>query len=202
MKISNLSTVILFLVLPVSCKALKVKTTPSRSFVADDDPEISSSSRNLKKTKSERKSSKKGSGGGAPLPTVAASGTIGSSGGVVGTSDGSFSILFPSGSFDQDTSVEINLTTDQATAEQVGLDTSIFAPAARLLYSVTVALSTPPLKETVSVSFEVPEDFLASVPATDSIRLFANLLQADIELEIGSPVFVLTMTMVKEKLPR
>lgn len=98
-------------------------------------------------------------------------------GSVVIPSVGTFT--FPSGAFEHDTVVSVEVGQDEAIAQTFNEFAAIFRPASRLSYEVTVSTGIlPPLSETVDVQLHLPSDFVAQVPDGFGIELFAIVEQS------------------------
>lgn len=97
-------------------------------------------------------------------------------------------VTFPSGAFDSDTSVEVAKGSNPSVNSKFEEFASIFRPANRLPYEITVTTGArPPISDTIDLLLDLPEEFRAQVPADYSIDLFAITEQSsDLDLPYKS----------------
>ncbi len=97
-------------------------------------------------------------------------------------------ITFPSGAFESATYVEVAKGSSPSVNAVFEEFASIFRPANRLDYEITVTTGArPPISETIDVRLNLPEDFRAQVPPNFGIDLFAMVEEAsDLDLPYKS----------------
>lgn len=111
----------------------------------------------------------------AESPKVVA--TITPAGGTI-TLPGYGSVAFPAGAFTRDQAVELTATSDPATAEEFDESSALYDVGVRLPYELRIDTGSQqgPVTE-VAVTFEVPENFSAQVPADSGLRVMAQFWQ-------------------------